>query len=109
MFKGTTAKGLYKVTSYTVQHELYHMKMWLKIKESYPNSYLKKFHEIPDEVHEAYVLSEFVKAKKFSKKTIWDEGDIIDDLDAFNVNFRKGKSKKGLRDFEDFDLKNYLR
>jgi len=106
LFKGATAKGVYKVTSYTVQHELYHMKMWLKIKESYPKSYLKKFHEIPDEVHEAYVLSEFVKAKKFSKKTIWDEGDIIDDLDAFNINFGQNKN---LKYFETFDLEDYLK
>ncbi len=106
LFKGATAKGLYKVTSYTVQHELYHMKMWIKIKEAYPNSYLKKFHKIPDKVHEAYVLSEFVKAKKFSKKTVWDEGDIIDDLDAFNINFGQNKA---LKYFETFELEDYLK
>ncbi|WP_138432562.1 hypothetical protein [Winogradskyella algicola] len=107
LFKGTSTQGIYEVTSYTVQHELYHMEMWLKVKERFPNDFIRKFHQLPDEVHEAYVLSEFVKARKYTKT--WDEADILNDLDAFNLNFRFGKSKKALKDFESFDLETYLK
>ncbi|WP_442264918.1 hypothetical protein ACSIGC_11245 [Tenacibaculum sp. ZS6-P6] len=96
-------KGFFDITSYTVQHELFHMKMWLRIKELFPNNFLKIFHEIPDEIHETYVLSEFIKTRKFTK---WDETDILDDLNAFNRNFKKNKT---LNEFEFFDLESYLK
>ncbi len=110
LFRGLGTKGfergLFEVTSYTVQHELFHMKMWLKVKEVFPNDFLKVFHKIPDEIHEAYVLSEFVKSRKFTK---WDEADILDDLDSYNKNFRTIINQKELIDFEKFNLEEYLK
>ena len=103
LFKGSTSRGIYEVTSYTVQHELFHFKMWNRLKELYPKNYLTKFHEIPDEIHETFVLSEFVKAKKYTK---WSDQDILADLKAFNENFARNMK---LEDFEKFDLEIYLK
>ena len=103
LFRGSTSKGIYEVTSYTVQHELFHLKMWNSIKELFPKNYLTKFHEIPDEIHETFVLSEFVKVKKYTK---WSDQDILSDLNAFNDNFKRNMS---LADFENFDLEIYLK
>jgi hypothetical protein len=107
LFKGVSyPNGIaktYKVTSYTVQHELFHLEFWIRLKQSYPKSYSQVFHSIPDEIHETFVLSQFVKSRKYTK---WSETDMVADLEAFNKEF--GKSMK-LDDFINFDFDKYLK
>ncbi|MFT5818840.1 MAG: hypothetical protein ACI8ZM_000061 [Crocinitomix sp.] len=104
LFSGNSITGPYEVTSYTVQHELYHMKMFNRLKELFPNNYVKKFYEIPDVIHESYVLSEFVKSSKFTNT--WSKADIFRDLESFNLDFKKTMELAG---FEGFDLETYLK
>ena len=107
LFRGTAyvdkVAQVYKVTSYTVQHELFHLEMWVKLKELYSKNYSEVFHKIPDEIHETFVLSQFVKNKPYTQ---WDELDMVADLLAFKRNF---KSAKELNDFKYFDLEKYLK
>ncbi len=79
-----------KVTEYTVEHEMMHMKLWYKMNVEFPeleNLYSK----ISIRVHEEYVLSELLKS---SKKL--DESDILLDLDNVNI----------FRELEDLDKVN---
>jgi len=91
LFREQSKNAIYKITSYTIQHELFHMKMWLIIKDRFPNNFIKKFHQITDEIHEMYVISEFIKSKQFTK---WNDIDIINDID--NINFKKSMKLKTL-------------
>jgi len=68
------------VTAYTVQHEMFHMKLWYKMTKEFPD--LAKAYEksIGNKLfHEEYVLSEFMK--KLGK---WDEVDLLNDLAEIN-------------------------
>lgn len=82
MFSGRTRNALGKInnisfTKYTTQHELFHVEMFVYLKNKTPN-YVKYWREIPTYVHEQYVLNRLLKTKK------WKHSDLLSDLKIIN-------------------------
>jgi hypothetical protein len=115
MFKG----GSIKPTSYTMQHELFHLKLWftfIKLGKQGKALYAR----IPEWLHEADVIGEMLKANK-RKPGKWNVDEISRDLDKLNFNIKNdpqifgkdiekimGKRNIELRDLENWELTNYL-
>jgi len=88
------------VTAYTVQHEMFHMKLWYKMTKEFPELQ-PLFHKtlgrqpIKELFHEEYVLAEFMK-----NPSKWKEADLLNDLK--NINTLRGESKLPKVDLEYF-------
>ncbi len=110
--------GTIKLTTYTLQHELIHVKLWYKMTKEFPElSPLYK--KIPRWLDEANVIAEFLQqnAQKIGK---WEMDDILNDLKVLNKIFRDnpayregvkkifGKEQLELKDFENWDLSKFL-
>ena len=77
------------VTAYTVQHEMFHMKLWYKMTKEFPElqPLLQKTLGRENRLfHEEYVLSEFMK-----DSSKWLEADLLNDLNFINKELRKAK------------------
>lgn len=72
------------VTAYTVQHEMFHMKLWYKMTKEFPELqplFQKTLGRQPikELFHEEYVLAEFMK-----NPSKWKEADLLNDLENIN-------------------------
>lgn len=86
------------VTAYTVQHEMFHMKLWYKMTKEFPELqalFQKTLGRENRLFHEEYVLAEFMK-----NPSKWDDGDLLNDLKI--VNELRGKKR-----LPEVDLKYY--
>ncbi|MGS4346458.1 zincin-like metallopeptidase toxin domain-containing protein [Myroides odoratus] len=86
------------VTAYTVQHEMFHMKLWYKMTREFPELqplFQKTLGRENVLFHEEYVLSEFMK-----DSSKWLEVDLLNDLK--NVNKLRKKSN-----LKEVDLEYY--
>ncbi|MGO4707775.1 hypothetical protein AB4Y90_01420 [Chryseobacterium sp. 2TAF14] len=102
MFAGRVIDGLGRIrnvsfTKYTAQHELFHVEMFMYLKNKTPN-YMKYWKEIPTYMHEQYVLNRLLKTKN------WKKEDLVSDLE--NIN-KIRKTEAGLPKIELDDLKNW--
>jgi len=94
------------VTAYTVQHEMFHMKLWYKMTKEFPelaNTYAKS---IGNRLfHEEYVLAEFMK-----NPGKWSEADLLNDLNFINKELREPYDlpKVDLEYFKKWNLENEL-
>ncbi len=88
-----------EITTYTVQHELFHLKLWYKFERLTGK-------QIPRRIHEEYVLSEFVKS---SEK--WHFDDLMNDLDILNLKYRatEGLKSVDLNYFKTWNLESELK
>ncbi|CAM4344141.1 hypothetical protein [Flavobacterium terrigena] len=82
MFAGRVFDDLGKIrdisfTRYTIQHELFHVEMYMYLKNKTPN-YMKYWGEIPTYIHEQYVLNRLLKTKN------WKREDLLSDLENIN-------------------------
>ncbi|MDV2448928.1 hypothetical protein CMU93_15625 [Elizabethkingia anophelis] len=95
------------VTSYTVQHEMFHMKLWYKMTKEFPElqPLFQKTLGIENRLfHEEYVLAEFMK-----KPSKWREADLLNDLVKVNrLRGLKGLSKVELEYFKKWNLQQEL-
>lgn len=97
------------VTSYTVQHEMFHMKLWYKMTKEFPELqplFQKTLGRQPvkELFHEEYVLAEFLK-----NPSKWKETDLLNDLR--NINLLRdiiGLDKIGLDYFKKWNLEQEL-
>ncbi|GLB52944.1 hypothetical protein NBRC110019_19840 [Neptunitalea chrysea] len=109
---------VFKITYYTLQHELLHLKLWYKMTREFPE--LKKLYDkIPRWLHEADVIGEILK-QNAHRKGKWLNEDIINDVNALNgilennTKYRKqakkmfGKEQFNKDDFKNWDLSKYL-
>ena len=93
MFAGKTvdewgvAKNVF-FTKYTTQHELFHVEMFMYLKNKTPN-YMKFWAEIPNYMHEQYVLNRLLKTKN------WKKEDLLSDLNNINSIRKKYNPKLG--------------
>ncbi len=98
MFAGKTldqwgvAKNVF-FNKYTTQHELFHVEMFMYLKNKTPN-YMKYWNEIPTYMHEQYVLNRLLKTKN------WKQADLMEDLKIIN-----GERKKFNPKLNDLTLK----
>jgi len=70
------------VTAYTVQHEMFHMKLWYKMTKEFPELqplFQKTLGRANELFHEEYVLAEFMK-----NPNKWEEADLLNDLKNIN-------------------------
>lgn len=75
------------VTAYTVQHEMFHMKLWYKMTKEFPElqSLFQKTLGVENRLfHEEFVLTEFMK-----NPSKWEEADLLNDLKFINELRRK--------------------
>lgn len=95
------------VTSYTVQHEMFHMKLWYKMTKEFPElqPLFQKTLGIENRLfHEEYVLAEFMK-----NPSKWREADLLNDLVEVNrLRGLKGLSKVELEYFKKWNLQQEL-
>lgn len=78
------------VTAYTVQHEMFHMKLWYKMTKEFPELqplFQKTLGRENVLFHEEYVLAEFMK-----NPSKWKDADLLNDL----ININDLRAKKGL-------------
>ena len=94
-----------KVTPYTIQHEMFHMKLWHKMTKEFPdlNGIYQK--TIGNKIfHEEYVLSQFLSGTKK-----WGQAEILIDLTEINkLRFRKGLDPVDLNYFKNWKLEDEL-
>lgn len=87
-FEGTASAGrIFEISSYTVQHELFHLQLYKEVE-----MITKK--RIPNRIHEEYVMSQLLKTK-----SRWNESDLISDLAKINDL----RNKEGLDEISDFE------
>jgi hypothetical protein len=89
--------GVIDITTYTMQHELFHLKLWHKLEKISGK-------KIPRRIHEEYVLSEFLKSTEK-----WDLADLLNDVEVYNRFFREGLPKVDLDFFKKWDLEKELK
>lgn len=113
--------GDFKLASYTVQHELIHVKLWYNLVKEYgKKGGLAIYNKIPNWLHEADVIGEILKQNK-QKPGKWSLLDIENDLGALNYNIKtkpkwsnsfKEITKKEfltLKDMENWDITKWLK
>jgi hypothetical protein len=83
-------------TKYTLQHELFHVEMFMYLKNQTIN-YMKYWNEIPTYMHEQYVLNRLLKTKN------WKQADLI--IDLKNINTMRTELK--LPEISLDELKNW--
>ena len=89
MFAGKTMDDIgapvyINFTKYTLQHELFHVEMFMYLKNKTSN-YMKYWNNIPTYMHEQYVLNRLLKTKN------WKQADL--EIDLSNINkIRKTES-----------------
>lgn len=91
MFAGRVIDGLGRIrnvsfTKYTAQHELFHVEMFMYLKNKTPH-YMKYWKEIPTYMHEQYVLNRLLKTKN------WKEADLVEDLKNINKDRKEFNPK----------------
>ncbi len=95
------------VTAYTVQHEMFHMKIWYKMTKEFPELqplFQKTLGRENRLFHEEYVLAEFMK-----NPSKWKEADLLNDLIEINrLRGLKGLSKVELEYFKKWNLEQEL-
>ncbi len=118
MFKATTGKSrkfgmtlegpklyvLDEAYAYTVEHELKHAKLWHKMTKEFPELEAQ-FNSLSQRLHEEYVLSELVKARK------WETEDLLLDLNTINKKYRKpfGLPEVNLDYFKNWKLQEQIK
>lgn len=113
IFRGFTQTEEIKATFYTLQHELFHAKLWYAIMvENRLKGGASLYNKIPMWLHEADVIGEFSNANKI-KPGKWPEAEMQKDLDNLLLRFggdvEKAFGKKPtLKDFENWDISKYL-
>ncbi|EKB06855.1 zincin-like metallopeptidase toxin domain-containing protein [Myroides odoratus] len=95
------------VTAYTVQHEMFHMKLWYKMTREFPELqplFQKTLGRENVLFHEEYVLSEFMK-----DSSKWLEVDLLNDLENINgLRTQKGLQKVDLEYYKKWKLEEEL-
>ena len=95
------------VTAYTVQHEMFHMKLWYKMTKEFPElqPLFQKTLGIENRLfHEEYVLAEFMK-----NSSKWKNIDLLNDLVEVNrLRGLKGLPKVELEYFKKWNLEQEL-
>ena len=95
------------VTAYTVQHEMFHMKLWYKMTKEFPELqplFQKTLGRENRLFHEEYVLSEFMK-----DSSKWLEADLLNDLIEVNrLRIEKGLPKVDLEYYKRWNLEEEL-
>lgn len=104
-----------EITSYTVQHELLHVKLWHKMTIEFPEL-AQLYRKIPRVLDELNVVGEMLKqnSRKIAK---WNIQDILIDIETINNEPRWkpylkkyfGKENIEIKDFENWDLSKYLK
>lgn len=116
--------GGIRLTSYTVQHELFHVKLWYKMVKEFGNKVGNALYDkIPNWLHEADVIGEFLK-ENMRRPGKWKMDDIENDLKTFNRNLERhsdkeawgagfkqaiGKNSAELEDFKNWDITTFLK
>ena len=85
-----------EVSVYTIEHEMYHMKLWYKMTQEFPEM-INSYKAINELQHEEYVLAQFMKApEKWSNIDLENDLKVIkiirDDMDLPSVNFEYFKN-----------------
>ena len=91
------------VTAYTVQHEMYHLKLWYKMTKEFPElrPLFQKTLGFENRLfHEEYVLAQFMK-----NPSKWKEADLLNDLAEINrLRELKDLNKVDLEYFKIWNL-----
>lgn len=92
----------HEVTAYTIQHEMFHMLLWHKMKQSVET--FKIYEKLTVVFHEEYVLAQFIK-----QKGLWRIEDITSDLDYVNrIRKTNGLDEVGFEYFENWNFEEEL-
>lgn len=95
------------VTAYTVQHEMFHMKLWYKMTKEFPElqPLFQKTLGIKNRLfHEEYILAEFMK-----NPNKWNEVDLLNDLKFVNeLREKKRLPNVDLEYFKNWNLEEEL-
>ena len=97
------------VTPYTVQHEMFHMKLWYKMTKEFPELqplFQKTLGRQPikELFHEEYVLAEFMK-----NPSKWKEVDLLNDLKNINdLRDLQGLNRVKLEYYKKWNLEQEL-
>lgn len=95
------------VTAYTVQHEMFHMKLWYKMTKEFPELqplFQKTVGKENRLFHEEYVLAQFMK-----NPSKWKDIDLLNDLVEVNrLRGLKGLPKVELEYFRKWNLEQEL-
>ncbi len=104
-----------EITSFTVQHELLHVKLWHKMVVEFPE-FAQLYRKIPRVLDELNVVGEMLKqnSRKIAKwgiKEIQNDIDIINDNPKWKPFVKKyfGKENIEIKDLENWDLGIYLK
>jgi hypothetical protein len=97
------------LTSYTMQHELFHVKLWHKLVKEFGNKGgTLLYNKIPQWLHEADVVGEFIKANKL-RPSKWSMIDIEEDLKILNKRRKEiGLPGVSLDFFKDWDITKHI-
>ncbi|MBW7675488.1 zincin-like metallopeptidase toxin domain-containing protein [Chryseobacterium chendengshani] len=103
-------RGMYlrkSVTAYTVQHEMFHMKLWYKMTKEFPDlqPLFQKTLGFENRLfHEEYVLAQFMK-----NPSKWKEADLLNDIAEINrLRELKNLNKVDLEYFKNWNLEQEL-
>lgn len=120
-FKGIDNIGRkFEMSSYTLQHELFHLEFWFKMNKKYPKL-AELYNRIPNVLHELDVIGNFVKQNRIDITTKWDLENILYDIDTLNENIQRfpiwrsnaekllGKTKFELKDFDNWNLNTHIK
>ncbi len=95
------------ITAYTVQHEMFHMKLWYKMTKEFPDlkGLFEKTLGYENRLfHEEYVLAEFM-----NNPSKWKNVDLLNDLENINVlRNKKNLPKVDLEYFKKWNLQEEL-
>ncbi|WP_159439265.1 zincin-like metallopeptidase toxin domain-containing protein [Chryseobacterium piscicola] len=95
------------VTAYTVQHEMFHMKLWYKMTKEFPDlkGLFEKTLGYENRLfHEEYVLAQFMK-----NPSKWKDLDLLNDLKEINrLRDLKKMNKVDLQYFKNWNLEQEL-
>ncbi|MBW8521941.1 hypothetical protein K0U91_05590 [Chryseobacterium chendengshani] len=95
------------VTAYTVQHEMFHMKLWYKMTKEFPDlqPLFQKTLGFENRLfHEEYVLAQFMK-----NPSKWKEADLLNDIAEINrLRELKNLNKVDLEYFKNWNLEQEL-
>lgn len=103
LLKGPFVYLLEETTTYTIAHELTHIKLWHKMTKEFPEL-AQTFQKLSKRLHEEHALSELVKQGK------WPEADLLKDLETIN-DLREAENlpRVGLEYYKSWKLVNYIK
>jgi len=103
LLKGPFVYLLEETTTYTIAHELTHVKLWHKMTKEFPEL-AQTFQKLSRRLHEEHALSELVKQGK------WPEADLLKDLKTVNLLRQKeGLPPVALEHFKSWKLTNNIK